>query len=71
MKIIVTGGAGFIGSALVRMMINETNLEVLNIDKLTYAGHLESLDSIADLDRYKFEQVDICNADEINRIFFK
>src|SRR6056297_2955482 len=68
MKIIVTGGAGFIGSALVRMIINETDHEVLNIDKLTYAGHLESLESIADSDRYQFEQVDICNATEINRI---
>lgn len=69
MKIIVTGGAGFIGSALVRMIINETDHEVLNIDKLTYAGHLESLESISDSDRYQFEQVDICDAEEINRIF--
>lgn len=70
-KIIVTGGAGFIGSALVRMIINDTNLEVLNIDKLTYAGHLESLESIADSDRYQFEQIDICDAEEIKRIFDK
>jgi len=68
-KIIVTGGAGFIGSALVRMMINETDYEVLNIDKLTYAGHLESLESIVDSDLYQFKQVDICDAEEINRIF--
>ena len=52
MKIIVPGGAGFIGSALVRMIINETVHEVLNIDKLTYAGHLESLESIAESARY-------------------
>ncbi|MAO65701.1 MAG: dTDP-glucose 4,6-dehydratase [Balneola sp.] len=68
-KIIVTGGAGFIGSALVRMIINETDHEVLNIDKLTYAGHLESLESVSDSDRYQFEKVDICDAEEINRIF--
>ena len=70
-KIIITGGAGFIGSALVRMIINDTNHEVLNIDKLTYAGHLESLESIADSDRYQFEQIDICDAEEIKRIFDK
>src|SRR5690554_4477827 len=69
MKIIVTGGAGFIGSALVRLLINETDHQVLNIDKLTYAGHLESLETIADSDRYTFEQVDICDADGIKRIF--
>lgn len=68
-KIIVTGGAGFIGSALVRLIIKQTEHEVLNIDKLTYAGHLESLESIKDSGRYRFEQVDICDAAEINRIF--
>lgn len=68
-RIIVTGGAGFIGSSLVRMIINETDHEVLNIDKLTYAGHLESLESVSNSDRYQFEEVDICNADEIKRIF--
>lgn len=69
MKILVTGGAGFIGSALVRMIINQTEHEVLNIDKLTYAGHLESLELVADSERYQFEQVDICDIDEIERIF--
>ncbi|WP_340103294.1 dTDP-glucose 4,6-dehydratase [Rhodohalobacter sp. 8-1] len=69
MKIILTGGAGFIGSALARMIINETDHDVLNIDKLTYAGHLESLESIAESDRYQFEHVDICDAETINRIF--
>jgi len=69
MNIIVTGGAGFIGSALVRMIINETNHTVLNIDKLTYAGHLESLVSIESSERYTFEKVDICDAESINRIF--
>lgn len=68
MKIIVTGGAGFIGSSLVRMIINETDYNVLSIDKLTYAGHLKSLETIANSDRYQFERVDICNAEEIFHI---
>lgn len=69
MKIIVTGGAGFIGSALIRYLINETTHTVINVDKLTYAGHLASLDSIAESDRYFFEQVDICSSATINAIF--
>lgn len=68
MKIIVTGGAGFIGSALVRLIINHSEHKVLNVDKLTYAGHLESLESVSDSDRYQFERVDICDTNEINRI---
>src|SRR6056297_3556921 len=68
MKIIVTGGAGFIGSALVRMIINETEHDVLNIDKLTYAGHIESLEGVSSSDRYQFEKVDICDAENIKRI---
>lgn len=68
-KLIVTGGAGFIGSALVRMIIAETGCDVLNVDKLTYAGHLESLESVAGSDRYQFEKVDICDAKEVSRIF--
>lgn len=67
-KIIITGGAGFIGSAVVRELINITNYQVLNIDKLTYAGHLESLDSVSSSDRYKFEKADICDAPTIRRI---
>ncbi len=66
---LVTGGAGFIGSAVIRHIINETQYHVVNIDKLTYAGNLESLKDIETNDRYSFEQVDICDNDEIKRIF--
>lgn len=68
-KILVTGGAGFIGSAVVRHIINETNDDVINVDKLTYAGNLESLTSIANNPRYQFERVDICDRGEIERVF--
>jgi len=67
--ILVTGGAGFIGSAVIRHIINETEHKVVNVDKLTYAGNLESLKEIADSSRYSFEQVDICDAVEIKRVF--
>ncbi|MEB2400365.1 MAG: dTDP-glucose 4,6-dehydratase [Alcaligenaceae bacterium] len=69
MKILVTGGAGFIGSALVRHIIRNTGDSVVNVDKLTYAGNLESLADIAGSDRYAFEHVDICNRAELDRVF--
>ena len=67
--ILVTGGAGFIGSAVIRHLINDMNHTVINVDKLTYAGNLESLISISNNPRYHFEKVDICDAKEIARVF--
>lgn len=68
-KILVTGGAGFIGSAVVRHIINNTQDSVVNVDKLTYAGNLESLAEISDSERYSFEHADICDAEAMARIF--
>jgi len=68
MKILITGGAGFIGSALIRYLINHTEHAVINVDKLTYAGNLDSLADIENSSRYHFEQIDICNRDGINRL---
>ncbi|HDY7777239.1 TPA: dTDP-glucose 4,6-dehydratase [Vibrio vulnificus] len=69
MKILVTGGAGFIGSAVIRHIINHTQDSVVNLDKLTYAGNLESLSDVAESSRYVFEQVDICDRAELDRVF--
>ncbi|MBI5891208.1 MAG: dTDP-glucose 4,6-dehydratase [Nitrosomonadales bacterium] len=68
-KILITGGAGFIGSALIRHVIGNTADSVVNVDKLTYAGNLQSLASVSDDPRYRFEHVDICNAAEVARVF--
>ena len=62
MRILVTGGAGFIGSALIRHLINHSDHEVLNFDKLTYAGTLSTVESVASNDRYRFVQGDICDS---------
>ncbi len=67
--LLVTGGAGFIGSALIRQLITETDFTVINIDKLTYAGNLESLTEIDASPNYHFEQADICDAEAMDRIF--
>jgi dTDP-glucose 4,6-dehydratase len=71
MKIIVTGGAGFIGSALIRFLINETPHSVVNLDKLTYAGNLQSLRSIEESERYSFVQMDICDHESLTALFVK
>lgn len=67
--IFVTGGAGFIGSALVRSLVNDTNIHVVNIDKLTYSGCLENLTSVVNNPNYTFEQGDICEAKNLSHLF--
>lgn len=67
--ILVTGGAGFIGSALVRFLVRETDVPVVNVDALTYAGNLESLADVSDSVRYRFEHLDICQGGELLQVF--
>lgn len=67
MNVLITGGVGFIGSSVVRHIIRNTQDAVINLDKLTYAGNLESLASVASSECYAFEQVDICNRVELER----
>lgn len=68
-KILITGGAGFIGSAVVRHLIQTTDVEVINVDVLTYAGNLQSLAPVANNPKHVFEQVDIRHASEVARVF--
>ena len=69
MKILVTGGAGFIGSAVIRHILAKTKDSVINVDALTYAGNLESLPGAEENPRYVFEHVDITNLEALSRVF--
>ena len=69
MKFLITGGAGFIGSAVIRHLINNMNAEVLNLDKLTYAGNLDSLINVESSNRYQHVKGDICDATAVRNIF--
>lgn len=69
MKVIVTGGAGFIGSALIRSLISSTDFMVLNIDCITYAGNLDSLEPVKKSPQYSFEKIDICNVPSLIKVF--
>lgn len=71
MKILVTGGAGFIGSAVIRYILRDTVDSVINVDKLTYAGNLESISEVSESDRYAFEQRDICNYAALEQVFIE
>lgn len=69
MKIMITGGAGFIGSCVIRLLINDTDHIVINVDKLTYAGNLDSLSAVSENQRYHFEKIDICDSSKVERVF--
>ena len=68
-RFMITGGAGFIGSSLIRFLIEKTSHQVLNLDKLTYASNIESLRSVSKNSRYQFVQGDICNKKIISKLF--
>ena len=69
MKFLITGGAGFIGSAVIRLIYSQREHTVVNLDNLTYAGNLDSLEGVEDSQRYCQEKVDICNAPALARVF--
>ena len=71
LKFLIAGGAGFIGSAVIRHLIANTEFNIINIDKLTYAGNLESLETVKSSSRYKFEKIDICDESGIEYVFTK
>ena len=69
MKVLVTGGAGFIGSALIRYLINVKGKSVINVDSLTYSGSLLSLEEVNHSDLYSFKKVDIIDSEELRFVF--
>ncbi|MDB4426260.1 GDP-mannose 4,6-dehydratase, partial [bacterium] len=71
MRFLVTGGSGFIGSNLVRLLVEEKGESVINLDKLTYAGNAESLADLEDNPNYTFEKVDLCDAAALSAVFAK
>jgi dTDP-glucose 4,6-dehydratase len=68
-RVLITGGAGFIGSAVTRHFAGQSDVMVINVDKLTYAANLSSLAGLEDESNYRFEQVDVCDSDEVERVF--
>lgn len=68
-KILITGGAGFIGSAVIRYLMQHTDSQIVNIDKLTYAANLNSIGSIKNSKRYYFEKLDLCDLESLRKVF--